>query len=100
LAVRRDQSGQACPLARLRIRDLLRIKTIARLLHQGCQPLRVLIALACPLEVKVDFLGSGGHKLAEVSYTPFDPTLTIEALVAVVTRLLDSAPVVRMPSAA
>jgi hypothetical protein len=79
---------------------LLRIKTIARLLHQGCRPLRVLSALAWPPEVKADFLGSGGRKLPEVSYTPFATTLTIEALGAVVTRLLDSSPVVRMPSAA
>jgi len=29
---------------------------------------------------KADFLGSGGHRLPEVSYTPFDPTPTIETV--------------------
>ncbi|RKT46176.1 hypothetical protein [Thiocapsa rosea] len=97
-----------------------RIKAVARLLHEGCRPLRVLSALAWPPEVKADFLASGGQTLPEVSYAPFDPAPTIKAvrearrliftvfanrldiapLVAVVTKLLDSAPVVRMSSAA
>jgi uncharacterized protein (TIGR02421 family) len=57
-----------------------RIKTVARLLHEGCRPLRVLSTLAWSPEVKAAFLASGGQTLPEVSYTPFDPTSTIAAV--------------------
>lgn len=61
-------------------REHERIKSVARLLHQGCRPLKVLSALAWPAEVKAAFLEGGGRELPKVSYAPFDPTLTIEAV--------------------
>jgi hypothetical protein len=42
-------------------REQERIKTVARLLHQGCRPLKVLSALAWPPEVKTAFLEGGGR---------------------------------------
>jgi uncharacterized protein (TIGR02421 family) len=61
-------------------REHERIKTVARLLHQGCRPLKVLSALAWPPESKAAFLEGGGRELPKVSYAAFDPTPTIEAV--------------------
>jgi uncharacterized protein (TIGR02421 family) len=61
-------------------RERERIKTVARLLHQGCRPLKVLSALAWPAEAKAAFLAGGGRELPQISYPTFDPTPTIEAV--------------------
>lgn len=61
-------------------REHERIKVVARLLHQGCRPLKVLSALAWPPEVKVAFLEGGGRELPKVRYAPFDQAPTIEAV--------------------
>ncbi|MGE5153891.1 MAG: flavohemoglobin expression-modulating QEGLA motif protein [Bdellovibrio bacteriovorus] len=61
-------------------REQERIKSVARLLHQGCRPLKVLSALAWPPEVKTTFLDGGSQELPRVSYPAFDPTPTIEAV--------------------
>jgi uncharacterized protein (TIGR02421 family) len=61
-------------------REHERIRTVTRLLHRGCRPLKVLSALAWPAEVKSVFLESGGRELPSVRYGAFDPTPTIEAV--------------------
>lgn len=48
-------------------REHERIRTVARLLHDGCRPLRILNALAWPQEVKATFLARGGRVLPDVS---------------------------------
>ncbi len=57
-----------------------RIRSIARLLHAGSRPLRVLRTITWAPEVKDAFLASGGRELPRVTYEPFDPTPSIEAV--------------------
>jgi uncharacterized protein (TIGR02421 family) len=60
--------------------ELERIKTVAGLLYTACRPLRILRTVDWGPEVKEAFLAAGGRELPQVTYRPFDPTLTIEAV--------------------
>jgi len=60
--------------------ELERIRSVAGLLHTACRPLRILRAVDWGPEVKEAFLAAGGRELPQVSYPPFDPTPTIEAV--------------------
>lgn len=57
-----------------------RIREVARILYAGCKPIRILRSIDWPPEVKEAFLAGGATELPQVSYTPFDPTASIEAV--------------------
>lgn len=57
-----------------------RIRQVARLLYQGARPLRILRALDWPPEVKARFFAQDARELPEVSYPPFDPGPSLEAV--------------------
>ncbi|MEY6432825.1 flavohemoglobin expression-modulating QEGLA motif protein [Thioalkalicoccus limnaeus] len=61
-------------------REKERIRTVARLLHQACRPMRILSAIAWAPEVKETFLAKGGRELPQPSYPMFDPGPTVEAV--------------------
>jgi hypothetical protein len=61
-------------------REKQRIGEVARLLYKACRPLRILSTLAWAPEVKERFLASGARELPEVTYGPFDPAPSIEAV--------------------
>ena len=61
-------------------REKERIRTVTRLLHQACKPIRVLRTIDWAPEVKTTFLASGCRELPEVTYPPFDPGPTITAV--------------------
>lgn len=61
-------------------RETARIASIAQILYTACKPLRILRTIAWAPEVKERFLASGGRELPQVSYTPFDPAPSIEAI--------------------
>ncbi|TCT19234.1 flavohemoglobin expression-modulating QEGLA motif protein [Thiobaca trueperi] len=61
-------------------RETARIASIAQILYTACKPLRILRTIAWGPEVKERFLASGGRELPQVTYTPFDPTASIEAI--------------------
>ncbi len=61
-------------------RELDRIRAVAHLLYAASKPLRILRTLAWPPEVKEAFLAGGARSLPQVSYPPFDPTRSIEAV--------------------
>jgi hypothetical protein len=60
--------------------ELERIKSVAGLLYTACRPLRILRTVDWAPEVKESFLAAGGRELPQVTYSPFDPTPTIEAV--------------------
>lgn len=47
-------------------------------LQRAASPMRVLNRLAWPMDVRAEFLTSGGSALPEVTYQPFDPGPTLE----------------------
>jgi uncharacterized protein (TIGR02421 family) len=57
--------------------EIERIRTVAGVLHQAAKPLKVLGAIAWPMQVRHDFLESDGQRLPEVTYEPFDPAETL-----------------------
>ncbi len=61
--------------------EVERIQQVAEVLHRAAKPLKVLGAVAWPASVREDFLASGGERLPEVTYEPFDPDPTL-ALIA------------------
>jgi len=65
-----------------------RYRTAARRLHDLAKPLRVLSGLGWDKRFREAFLASGGEKLPEPSYEPFDATPVIEGIAAV-RRLLE-----------
>ncbi len=61
-------------------REKDRIRTVTRLLHQACKPIRVLRTIDWAPEVKATFLASGCRELPQVTYPPFDPEPTLAAV--------------------
>lgn len=61
-------------------REKERIREVARILYAGSKPIRILRSIDWPPEAKQVFLASGATELPQVSYTPFDPTVSIEAV--------------------
>jgi hypothetical protein len=76
-----------------------RIKTVARLLHRGFSSMVACFTASRAPRFLPPWISDPRHLLAMLTFTVFANLLDIEPLVAVVTKLLDSAPVVRMPSA-
>lgn len=62
--------------------DAVRWTSAARILHDVAKPMRVLSALSWPASVREEFLASGGAKLPDPTYKPFDPTPTLEGVSA------------------
>jgi uncharacterized protein (TIGR02421 family) len=57
-----------------------RIRQVSGLLYQASRPIRILRTIAWPTEVKEEFFAKNAQELPQVSYTPIDPTPTLEAL--------------------
>jgi hypothetical protein len=57
-----------------------RIRQVATLLYQASRPIRILRTISWPAEVKTEFFAKNAQELPQVSYTPIDPTPTIEAV--------------------
>jgi uncharacterized protein (TIGR02421 family) len=61
-------------------REKDRICQVASLLYKASRPIRILRTIAWPTEVKEEFFAKNAQELPQVSYTPIDPTPTIEAV--------------------
>jgi uncharacterized protein (TIGR02421 family) len=61
-------------------REKDRIRHVASLLYQASRPIRILRTIAWPTEVKEEFFAKNAQELPQVSYTPIDPTPTLEAV--------------------
>ena len=61
-------------------REKDRIRQVASLLYQASRPIRILRTIAWPTTVKEEFFAKNAQELPQVSYTPIDPTPTLEAL--------------------
>ncbi|WP_107667795.1 flavohemoglobin expression-modulating QEGLA motif protein [Cyanothece sp. BG0011] len=57
-----------------------RIRQIASLLYEASRPIRILKTIAWPPEVKEAFFAKKAQELPKVTYTPIDPTPTLEAV--------------------
>ena len=77
-------------------REQERIRAVNRLLHGACRPLRILRTVAWAPEVKETFLAQGARELPDVTYAPFDPAPTIEAVREASTLRTKSGP--KLPS--
>jgi uncharacterized protein (TIGR02421 family) len=62
--------------------DLDRYRTAAQILHDVAKPMRVLSALGWSGDIRDRFLSEGATRLPEVTYSPIDPTDTIEGVEA------------------
>jgi uncharacterized protein (TIGR02421 family) len=61
-------------------REKDRIRQVASLLYRASRPIRILKTIAWPAEVKEEFFAKNAQELPQVTYTPIDPTLTLEAV--------------------
>lgn len=61
-------------------REKERMSEFGGLLYHASRPLRILSTLAWAPQVRERFLASGARELPEVTYTPFDPAPSIEAV--------------------
>jgi len=57
-----------------------RIQKIAGLLYTAARPVRILRFINWPPEVKEEFFAQGASELPRVTYSPFDPKPTLEAV--------------------
>jgi uncharacterized protein (TIGR02421 family) len=57
-----------------------RIRKAASLLYQASRPIRILKTIGWPSVVKEEFFAKNAQELPQVTYTPIDPTPTIEAV--------------------